>query len=189
MWGWLWAGVLVALILVSIAIWIYFRGQTYRRIFADSHFAEVARGVARVKSAAVERIILCEKDEMQSPSDPRILVTAAGLALVYSVRRVDDNYVHHYSVSVSGGYTAHAVGETFVLFIAKLLSVPSERLALGIGRSTIHHAEFQFSQTEQFAFAALPIPDVSIEEIAAFREEWLEIRKELKWQRLEAGAP
>jgi len=36
-----------------------------------------------------------------------------------------------------------------VLFSAKLLGVPFESLALGVGRSTVHHAEFQLSPTEQ----------------------------------------
>jgi hypothetical protein len=69
---------------------------------------------------------------------------------------------------------AHAVGETFVLFSAKLLGVPFESLALGVGRSTVHHAEFHLSPTEQAEFAGRPVPEVSLADITAFRGEWVE---------------
>lgn len=181
--GWICGG----LVIVALVAWIVFRWTTYGRIFADAHFTEVAQGVARLKVAALERVVTTDADEVRSPTDPRVLVTKAGLALVYTVRRLEDRFVHHYSVSVAGGFTAHAVGETFVLFAAKLLGVPFETLALGVGRSTVHHAEFQLSPSEQTEFAGRPVPEVSLAEIEAFRKEWFEARKRLQWQRLEAG--
>ena len=183
-WGWVCAGVAVA----ALVGWVVFRGAVYRRLFGDGHFLEVARGVGRVKAAALDKVIASDEDEVRSPADPRALVTSAGLALLYTVRRVEDRFVHHYSVSVAGGYTAHAVGETFVLFVAKLLGVPFESLALGVGRSTVHHAEFQLSAGEQSEFTGRPVPEVSPAEVTAFRGEWVEARKHLRWQRLEAGS-
>jgi hypothetical protein len=185
MWGWICAGTAV----VTVVGWIVLRGATYRRIFANAHFTEVAQGVARIKVAAMERVIASDEDEVRSAADPRALITSAGLAMVYTVRRIEDRFVHHYhySVSVAGGYTAHAVGETFVLFAAKLLSVPFEFLALGVGQSTVHHAEFQLSPSEQAEFARRPVPEVSLGEITAFRGEWLEASKRLQWQRLKTG--
>jgi hypothetical protein len=143
-WEWICAGVAVA----ALIGWIVFRGAAYRRLFADDHLLEVARGVTRIKAAALDKVIATDEDEVRSPADPRVVVTSAGLALLYTVRRVEDRFVHHYSVSVAGGYTAHAVGETFVLFVARRLGVPSESLSLGVGRSTVHHAEFRLSAVE-----------------------------------------
>lgn len=182
MWGWVFAGVVI----VALVGWFVIRGATYRRIFADGHFAEVARGVARIKAAALERVIASDEDEMGSPADPRTLVTSGGLALVYTVTRMKDRFVHHYSVSVAGTYTAHAVGETFVLFVAKILGVPFELLALSVSRSTVHHAEFRLSSPEQAAFAERPVPEISLAEITAFRRERIEVSKQLQWQPLEA---
>jgi hypothetical protein len=173
--------------LVALVAWIALRGAKYRRIFADRHFVEVAQGVARIRSAALSRVIVSDDDVVRSPNDPRALVTSAGLALLYTIRRAENQFVHHYSVSLAGGYTAHAVGETFVLFVAKLFGVPFETLALGVGRSTVHHAEFELPQTEQAAFAGRQVLKVSPAEIAAFREEWIEARERLRWERLDAA--
>jgi hypothetical protein len=185
MWGWLCAGSAI----VALIGWILSRGGLYRRLFADAHFVEVARGVDRLKDAALERVIVSDEDEVASPADRRTLVTSAGLALLYTVRAVEGRFVHHYSVSVAGRYTAHAVGETFTLFVAKLLGLPFEALALGVGRSTVHHAEFRLSAGEQAEFAARPVPVVSAAEVAVFRSEWVEASKRLRWERLEVGPP
>jgi len=104
----MWVWICVALAIAALVGRIVFRGATYRRIFADGHFTDAAQGVARLKAAALERVIASDEDEVRSPADPRALVTSAGLALVYTVRRMEDRFVHHYSVSVAGGYTAHA---------------------------------------------------------------------------------
>ena len=179
-WGWVCAGIAVA----ALVGWIVFRGAAYRRLFADGHFLEVAKGVSRIKAAALDKVIVSGVNEVRLPDDSRALVTSAGLALLYTIRRVEDRFVHHYSVSAAGGYTAHAVGETFVLFVAKLLGVPFESLALGVGRSTVYHAEFQFSTVEQSEFAVRVVPEVSLAAVAAFRSAWVEARKQLQWQQL-----
>lgn len=179
-WGWVCASVTVA----ALVAWVVFRGGVYRRLFADGHFMEVARAAGRVKTAALGRVITSDDDEPRSPADPRAAVTSAGLALLYTVRRVEDRFVHHYSVSVAGGYTAHAVGETFVLFVARVLGVPVASLALGVGRSTVHHAEFQFTGAEQSEFAGRPVAEVSPAEVTAFRDEWVEARKQLQWRQV-----
>jgi hypothetical protein len=184
-WGWVCAGLLVALVVA----WVVYRAAVYRRLFADEHFLEVARGLGRVKTSALDKLLGAEEDEVTSRTDPRVLLTSAGLALLYTVRQAEGGFVHHYSVSVAGGYTAHAVGETFVLFVAKLLGVPFGSLALGVGRSTVHHAEFRLSAAEQSEFAARPVPEVSPAEVTAFRQEWADAARHLRWQRLEAGPP
>lgn len=183
MWGWVIVGLLVA----AFVGWIAFRWYVYRRLFADRNFLEVATGVARLKVAALDKVIVSHEDEVKSPADPRALVTSAGLVLIYTVWRVEDRFVHHYSVSVDGGITAHAIGETFVLFVAKLLGVPFEKLALGVGQTTVHHAQFDLSISEQTQFAEFPVPEVSKAGVKAFLTEGMEARKHLQWQRSDAG--
>jgi hypothetical protein len=183
MWGWGCAGLVIA----AVVGWIVFRARAYRRLFADESFLEVAGEVARLKVAALNKITTLDEDESSSPTDPRALVTSVGLALFYTVRRIDDRFVHHYSVSVAGRYTAHTVGEGFALFVAKLLGVPFEALTLEIGPSAVHHAEFHLSSAEQSRFAVSAVAKLSLAEITSFRKEWLEARKYLRWKRLEKG--
>lgn len=180
MWGRIFAGLAVT----SLITWIVYRSATYRRIFADAHFVEVAQGIVRLKAAALSRVIVSDEDEVRSPTDLRTLITSAGLVLVYTIRRMDNMFVHHCSISLAGGYTAHAVGESFTLFVAKLLGVPFEQLALGVGRSTVHHAEFHLSEGAEATFAARSVPEVSPAVIKAFRNEWIEVSKRLQWNRL-----
>jgi len=180
MWGWVCAGLAVA----AFVGWIVFRIRAYRRFFADEHFLEIAREVARLKIAALDRVVALDEHEAPSPTDPRALVTSAGLALFYTIRRIDDRFVHHYSVSVARGHTAHLVGEMFTLFVARLLGVPFEALTLEVGRSAVHHAEFHLPATEQSKFAERAAPKVSPIEITSFRKECMEVRKHLRWKRL-----
>jgi hypothetical protein len=108
------------------------------------------------------------------------------LALVYKINQRDDRFIHHYSVSIPGRVTPHAVGEQFILFVARLLGVPFDILALSrFESSTVHHAEFRLSQSEQLAFARQPVPEVTKVEIAAFLTEFHEARKDLRWTRVE----
>jgi hypothetical protein len=175
MWGWVCAGLLVA----ALVGWIFLRSRAYRRLFADEHFLEVAQAVARLKVAALGKVIALGSDEALSPTDPRALVTSSGLALFYTVRRDDERFVHHYSVSVAGGYTSRVVGEMFTLFIARLLGVPFEALTLEVGRSAVHHAEFHLSTAEQVKFAELAVLKAQPAEITSFRREYMEVRKHL----------
>lgn len=165
--------------------WTVSRIRKYRRLSADEHYLEIAREVARLKVAALDRVIALDEDEAPSPTDPRALITSAGLALFYTARRSDDRFAHHYSVSVAGGYTSHLVGEMFTLFIARLLGVPFEALTLEVGRSSVYHAEFHLSAAEQSKFAERAVPKVTTAEITSFRREYMEVRKHLRWKRLE----
>ena len=173
------AWIFVGLLAASFIIW----GATrYRPIFADKHFTEMARTVAQVKAAALEH----GDDPYRPADDPRAQVTTAGLALVYTINQRDDRFIHHYSVSIPGRVTPHAVGEQFILFVARLLGVPFDILALSrFESSTVHHAEFRLSQAEQLAFARQPVPEVTKVEIAAFLTEFHEARKNLRWTRVE----
>jgi len=180
MWVWVFPGFVIAVIF----LWIVSRIRAYRRFFADAHFLEVSQGVPRLKAAALDKVIAPDEDEALLPSDPRALVTSAGLAFFYTIQHVGNRFVHHYSVSEAGRITAAALGETFTLFVAKLLGVPFEALKLEMGQSAIRHAEFILSDAEQSEFAARATLEMSAAEVKAFSRECMEVREHLRWKPL-----
>jgi hypothetical protein len=184
---WLWA--FPGFVIVVILSWIVSRIRAYRRFFSDAHFLEVSQGVPPLKAAALDRMIAPNnKDEALAPSDPRILVTSAGVAFFYTIQHVENRFIHHYSVSEAGRITAAALGETYTLFVAKLLGVPFETLKLGMGQSGVRHAEFILSDAEQSEFAARATPEMSAAEVKAFHRECMEARERLRWKQLEEDA-
>jgi hypothetical protein len=181
MWVWVFPGFVIAVIF----LWVVSRIRAYRRFFADAHFLEVSQVVRRLKAAALDRIIAPNEDQALSPSDPRALVTSAGLAFFYTIHHVENRFVHHYSVSEVGRITAAALGETYALFVAKLLGVPFEALKLEMGQSAIRHVEFILSDAEQSEFAARETLEISAAEVKAFSRECMDVREHLLWKPLE----
>ena len=171
-------GVFVAL----IVLWFASRARRYSRLFADAHWLEVGRGLGRVKAAALARVIRGDGDVPAGADDPRILATSAGLAIVYTVSEGAEGFVHHCSVSVIGGPTAHGVGGTFVSFAAKLLGLPHAELQCHVGSSTVHHAELSLDAARHAAVAALPVPELTRADLPALRREALEARRGVTWQ-------
>jgi hypothetical protein len=180
-------GIVLALLIV---LWFIGGFGVYRRVFADAHFQEIAARLPSVKQAALERLVVSQEDAMRPMEDPRVLLTSVGLAMIYTIGPDGGVYRHHLSVSFPArGYTAHAVGETFVLFVAWLLGIASDRLFLGISQTTVHHAEFVLTEQEQGAFAERAVEAPSTERIAAFRADWITVRKQLLWQRVQINWP
>jgi len=98
---------------------------------------------------------------------------------------VENRFVHYYSVSEVGRITAAALGETYALFVAKLLGVPFEALKLEMGQSAIRHAEFILSDAEQSEFAARETLEISTAEVNAFSHECMKAREHLRLKPLE----
>jgi hypothetical protein len=174
---------IVGLGVLLIALWLSSRARRYARLFADPHLLEIGRGLARVKAAALAHVIRDERDEPMARDDPRILATSAGLAIVYTVSERELGFVHHCSVSVIGGPTAHAVGGTFVLFVAKLLGLTPAELRCSVAASTVHHAELSLDAARHAALAARPVPELGPAALAALRRGALEARGRVTWQR------
>ena len=97
---------------------------------------------------------LTDAELPKPPDDPRIFVSTEGLAIVYTVRQQKQQFVHHCSVSVAGGYTAHAVGGAFVAFMTKLVGLPWDKMSYEIGTSTVHHGELVVGPDEHEAIAS-----------------------------------
>jgi hypothetical protein len=178
-------GVILGLAALLVALWVVARTRRYARLFADAHVLEVARGLVGVKAAALARPIRSERDEPTGPDDPRILATSAGLAIVYTVAESEggSGFAHHCSVSVVGAPTTHAVGGTFLLLVAKLLSLPREGLSCQITESTVHHAEVALDAARHAAIAAAPVLAPLPAELAALRREALNARASIAWDR------
>lgn len=177
-WFWLIVGIAVAVVIGLILS----RGGVYRRVFAHEHLLEVARAVVGLKAAVLSKIIVGQENEVVSRDDPRVLMTSERLVVFYTIERfAGDRYVHHYSISLAGSYTAHAVGESYVLFVAKLLGIPAESLGLAVGKSTVHHAEFELSAAEQSQFASRPVRRMTSADVAAFLDEWRSQTGRLPW--------
>jgi hypothetical protein len=169
-------------LVLGLLVWtIVRRGALYRRLFADEHFLEIGGRIAELKRGALG--LADSAEPPPSPTDPRVLLTQAGLAVVYTVRRDEKHWVHHASVSLAGGYTAHSLGEAFILFLAGRLGVSLDRLALSVTPSTVHHAEWTLDDAEHAAFAAQPVEASSVEDLAAFRRKWATVREGLRWER------
>jgi hypothetical protein len=160
--------------------YVVFRSRKYGRIFSDAHVIEIGRAVASLKTAALAN----DDTKPSSPGDPHSH-TSAYLAIVYTVRKDDTGYVHSCSVSVRNGYTAHAVGRTFVAFAAKLLGLPLDRMAFVVTPSTVHYGEVTLDSEEHAALAAAPVLEVSASNARELVRAAMDMQ--LAWKRI--GAP
>src|SRR5262249_45910610 len=144
-----------------LALVVVSRAKTYRRLFGDDHFLEIAKAAARLKAAGVEQLTQTDSDLPSSSDDPRILLTSAGLAIVYTVRQEEAAFRHHCSVGVQRGITANAVGGTFLMYVARLLGLPIERMQFEIGKSTVHHGEVVLDAAQHEALVSARVPPVT----------------------------
>ncbi|HEV3191899.1 MAG TPA: hypothetical protein VGY54_15415 [Polyangiaceae bacterium] len=163
---------------------VFFRGRMYRRLFSDEHFIEIGRSGAGLKAAALESATDGVADGMRGPSDPRMLVTSAGLAIAYTVHKNDLEFIHHCSVGVSGDITAHGVGATFVAFAITLVGLPIHKARFQVGESTVHHAEATLSAEEHEKMARAAVPEVSGANVVEFRRAALAMRGAITWTAL-----
>jgi hypothetical protein len=173
--------------LLLFGLWFFFRGGKYRQIFADEHFVEIAQGVAGMKRAALDDINDPTAADIPDPNDGRLLTSSAGLVIYYDITKDDDRFVHHYSISVGGGYTAHAVGRTFGIYVAQLLGVPLDTLTLVVTESSIHHIEFTLDPSSQELFAARAVPVVTLADVPEYRKRGMEANEKVTWQREKIG--
>jgi hypothetical protein len=184
---WLTIGILFTsvLVLTLACLWLLESHRVYTKVFSDDHFHEVAARLPALKRAALERRFDSESDTICTPEDPRGMLTSAGLAVLYLVGRQGPWFHHDLSVSLTiRPYTAHAVGDVFVHFLAHLLGVGMERLGLRVSSRTVHHAAFTFSALEHQQFADRPVASLSLDELAAFRRQWALSVWMVRWERI-----
>jgi hypothetical protein len=181
---WLTIGILLTIVLLTLAtLWLVRGLEVYTKVFADEHFREVAARLPALKRAALERVVSSESDAVCTSEDPRGMLTSAGLAVLYLVGRQGAGFHHDLSVSLPiRAYTAHAIGDVFICFLAQLLGIGMERLRLRVSSKTVHHAEFTLSPLEHQQFADRPVLSLSLEELAAFRRHWARSWRREGWE-------
>lgn len=177
------AALVVGVGVLVVVLWLASRARRFAALFGPPHLLEIGRGLVRVKAAALAQVMHDESDGPTDGNDPRVLSTSAGLAIVYTVSQRGQRFVHHCSLSVIGGPTAHAVGGAFVMFVAKLLGLTQSELQCHVAPSTVHHVQLEVDPAGHSALAALPIPELTPRALEALRREALEARSRVDWRR------
>jgi hypothetical protein len=173
----------LGLVVAVLTAMLVSRGRAYRRLFADEHFLEIARAAHGLKAAAIAEPIDVHGAPPNVPGDARFLLTTAGLAVVYTVVKEEQAFIHHLSVSNSNGITANAVGATFVAYVARLVGLPLSKMTFEVGVSTVHHGEVRLDAAEHEALGALPIPEVSPANVAELWRAAMGARSQMSWKR------
>ena len=171
----------VLALIVLAALVIVPRMRMYGRLFGDEHFVEIARGLGRIKTAALAHVASADEAPSSPAEDPRILVTTERLVVVYTVKQRDADFVHHCSVSVAGGVTAHAVGSTFLVFVVKVLRLPIAKMIFAFADTTVHHGEAVVDAAAHAALAAAPVVGVTASNVGEIRREAMEARDGVRW--------
>jgi hypothetical protein len=173
----------VAVFLVAILVFgVWSRARMYGRLFSDRHYLELAGAVVSLKQAGLDRPIVTDSDQIESRSDPRCLLTSAGLAAVYTVSPEESGLLHQCSVSLAGDVTARAVGESFVLLMAKLIGLPLDKLRVRVGESTVHHALAILSPSEHARLASAPVFELTADNLERVRCEIRDLRANPEWR-------
>ena len=171
--GWLLGGIGLLLLWAVVS-----RVRSYARLLSDAHFRSIAERAPDLKRAALARMIGAESDAIADLSDPRVLSTEAGLAVVYTVRPYEAGFVHHCSLSFPGQHVAQGSIELFLHFVVRVLGLPLQGLRFERGASA-HHAECVLSAEAHAAFAAQAPRDWSAAELLTLRSEAMDARRPL----------
>ena len=170
---WLLGGVGLLLLWLVVS-----RIRTYGRLLSDTHFRSIADRVPDLRRGALAQMI-GESDAIREPNDPRVLRTEAGLAVVYTVRPQEAEFIHHCSVSFPGQQVAQGSLELFLLFVVRLLGLPLQGLRLERGQLGVQHAECVLGAEAHAAFAARTPGEWSEAELLALRSEAMAARRPL----------
>jgi hypothetical protein len=179
--GWVLTAVAVCLVAI-IVFGVWSRTRMYGRLFSDRHHLELACAAVALKQAGLDRPIVTDSDGITSRSDPRCLLTSAGLVVVYTVSPEASGLLHQCSVSVAGDITARGVGERFVLLMAKLIGLPLDKLRVQIGSSTVHHALALLSPSEHARLASAPVFELTADNLERVRREISDLRANRQWR-------
>ena len=185
--GWLFGLLAVVAILV---LWLLARSPHYSRIFGDDHVAEFARGISDIKPVVLANIDDEDagKVSILLPGDPRTIRTSAGLFAIYTIGKRGGIYQHHHlSLRDTQGYTAAAVGTTFLVLAALVLGVEPKTLRIERSENAVYHAEFELDEDGQRAFAGRPPRSVTKDNARALHVEAMKARDLLGFEHIATG--
>ncbi len=174
--GWLGIFIPVGLLI----LWVLLGGRKYKAIFAATHLVEVAELLQQMKDAAYQRI----GEEPTPPSDERCTVSSARIASFYTVDKAQDHFVHHFSISIAGSHTPHAVGRCFTLYFADLLKVPFEALQLAVSERHVFHCAYEVTEEQHVALGQYEIVVPSPDEASRKQRSCSEKVHEFEWVRI-----
>lgn len=186
----MWALIIGASLAGLVALALVAKARRLRRLFGDDHHLEIARRAPALKAAALDRAADPDSLGRVALDDPRLVLTTAGLAILYTVASEDGRFVHACSVSYQGGVTAHAIGWHFLGYLVLLLGLPLERLELSVSASTAHHAEVSLGPDDHAAVARAPVREVSPGQLSDLRQAIATARARLsELRQSQASAP
>lgn len=179
------AGVLLWIIAAVVGLLvlgkILRRVLLYRRLLADAHFQETAQAIVVIRRAALDNIEERTEQGALAQSDPRYRVTSAGLVILHTITREGPGFVHHCSLSLGGGYTAHAVGSVYMALVTLVLGLDDSDLTVHITPAHRYHLEFILDEGQQAAFAARDVAVSAVGTASELHERCLVQRDRLKF--------
>lgn len=124
---------LVIILLMILAIGLYFRGRMvrYRKIFSDAHYRQVGEWV--------ERVLQLGPVERPSLENGSAFLTDGNVGLVFTCRIDDEHDRVHFSFSDRPGPTTHALGSRMIFFVIQLLSQNGAEADCFYTKSTVHY--------------------------------------------------
>lgn len=180
-----WFFVGIGVFVLLIVLWVASKGRLYGRIFSTEHYAELADAMPAVKAAACDMI---NQDPVLPPTeDQRVVITSAGIAILYTISHKDDEFTHHFSISIAGRLTPYAVGGSFTLYIARLLGLDESKLEVGVSEGNVFHTEWRCSEAEQNEFSSRTVASLTPEEAGELFASCIDDKQNLEFHAFHSG--
>src|SRR5262249_54512112 len=97
------------------------------------------------------------KRTKSGPYPPGAMLTSAGIALLYTIGREDNKFIHQLSMSHEGYWFHESAARVLVAYVHRLLGLDTTPIALGISDRGRYYMAFELEPDEQEDFASRPI--------------------------------
>jgi len=166
------------LVLLGLFALIFLLDTKYKKIFADDNFIEIAEQLSAIKPRVQQDIIGRDVEEVAEPRS-QAFVTAAGVAIFYTIGFNNDRYIHHVSLSYQGHHMARSAATLIGVYIASQLNIAAEKVYFHRSAGGVYHLVFDMSAEEFTVFRLAEIRVPSAEEIRPVLKECLAHRGKL----------
>ncbi len=140
-------------VLLGLALYLFQRGRVFRAVFLPAHVREFVGVVQRLREHAIALGAQVPTDLR----DKRVATTSAGLHVAYTAmphtESGETHVEHHVSVSLLGGYTAAAVGHTFVRVAMEALGFSEDQYVVGRSQRGIWHGAAKLDEASHAQLA------------------------------------
>lgn len=151
----------VVVVFVGLALYLFQRGRVYRAVFLPAHVREFVGVVQRLREHAIGLGAQVPTDLR----DKRVASTSAGLHVAYTAmphaEGSETHVEHHVSVSLMGGYTAAAVGHTFVRVAMEALGFSEDQYVVGRSQRGIWHGAAKLDEASHALLAQREVAQLS----------------------------